>query len=241
MREAMRQLLKVALPPRCPGCGTVTVADHHFCAPCWGSLRFVGPPWCAGCNVPFDYARGEEARCAACIVDAPRHRGVRAAVAYGDVARTLALKLKYAGRTAYADTAARQMIRLMPADADLLLPVPLHRWRLWRRGYNQAGLLAAALSRMSTVPADHRILERFRATPMLRGLNARERRAALRGVFRVAPRRADRMRGRNVVLVDDVHTSGATANAATQALLAAGAASVTILCWARVLDEGDAD
>lgn len=241
MRETMRRLLKVALPPRCPGCGMVTAADHRFCVECWGNLRFIGPPWCAACNAPFEYDRGEGARCAPCLADAPRHGGVRAAVVYGDVARALALKLKYAGRTAYAETAARQMARLMPGDAELLVPVPLHRWRLWRRGYNQAGLIAAALSKLTAVPLDHRSLERFRATPVLRGLGRRGRRDALRGVFRVTPQRCERLAGRGVVLVDDVYTSGATANAATATLLAAGASSVTILCWARVLGAAEAD
>jgi len=234
MRETLRRMLEIALPPRCPGCGAVIAADHHFCASCWGSLRFIAPPWCAACNAPFEFARGEGARCGPCLADPPRHRGVRAAVVYGDVARALALKLKYAGRTAYAETAARQMARLVPDRADLLIPVPLHRWRLWRRGYNQAGLIATALARLTGVAVEHRALERFRATPMLRGLGARERRVALRGVFRVAGH--ERVAGRHIVLVDDVHTSGATANAATAVLLAAGAASVTILCWARVLD-----
>lgn len=241
MREAMRQLFKLALPPRCPGCGAVTAADHRFCASCWGSLRFIGSPWCASCNLPFAYALGEEARCAMCLTDPPPHRGVRAAVAYGEVARALALKLKYAGRTAYAETAAQQMVRLMPGDAELLVPVPLHRWRLWRRGYNQAGLIATALSRISAVPVEHHALQRFKPTPVLRGLGARGRHVALRGVFCVASDRKDLIGGRNVILVDDVHTSGATAKAATATLLASGAASVTILCWARVLDKLDAD
>ncbi|WEK42474.1 MAG: ComF family protein [Candidatus Sphingomonas colombiensis] len=237
MREAMRRMLALALPPRCPGCGAVTAADHRFCAACWGDLRFIGPPWCAACNAPFEFARGDGAQCAGCIANPPRHRGVRAAVAYGDVARILALKLKYGGRAAYAETIARQMARLMPTEAELLVPVPLHRWRMWRRGYNQAGLIVNALAGLTALPQDHRTLERIRATPVLRGLGARGRQAALRGAFRVVPGREPHVAGRAVMLVDDVHTSGATANAATATLLAAGAASVTILCWARVLED----
>ncbi|MDO7841207.1 ComF family protein [Sphingomonas immobilis] len=229
----------LALPPRCPGCGAVTGEDHRFCAACWGSLRFLAPPWCAGCHVPFDHDMGDDARCAACSADPPRHDGVLAAVAYGDVARTVALRLKYGGRIAFAETVARQMARLLPDGADLLLPVPLHRWRLWSRGFNQAALIAAAMARSSGIAHDPVALVRRRATPVLRGLGAKARKRAVKGVFGVA--HPDRVKGRTVALIDDIYTSGATTDACTAALLRAGAASVTILCWARVLDEGASD
>nr|WP_299906861.1 ComF family protein [Sphingomonas bacterium] len=225
-----------ALPPRCPGCGAVTGEDHRFCATCWGELRFLAPPWCAACHAPFAFDRGPGALCGACHQTLPRHAGVRAAVAYGDIARTVALRLKYGGRTAFAETVARQMARLMPEGADLLIPVPLHRWRIWSRGFNQAALIARALTRVTRVPNDPMLLQRVRATPVLRGMGARGRAKAVAGAFRVQSSGRDRLRGKAVVLIDDVHTSGATSDACTRALLQAGAASVTILCWARVLD-----
>jgi ComF family protein len=162
---------------------------------------------------------------------------VRAAVAYGEVARHVALKLKYGGRAAYAATMARAMTRLMPADAELLVPVPLHRWRIWSRGFNQAALIAVALSKASGVPTDAHLLRRVKATPALRGLGARGRAKAVAGAFALAPNMREKLRGRSVVLVDDVHTSGATAEACTRALKRGGAAEVILLCWARVLDE----
>lgn len=237
--RALAVVAAIALPSRCPGCGGVVGADHRFCATCWGSLRFLAPPWCAGCHVPFAYDRGAEARCAKCLADPPRHAGICAAVAYGDVARRLVLRLKYGSRPAYAITAARAMARWVPDRCDLLVPVPLHRWRLWRRGFNQAALIADAIGRACGVPVERRALERHRATPVLRAMGPRARAEAVRTAFRIAPARRDRLRGRHVALVDDVHTSGATTDACTAVLLRAGAASVTILCWARVL--GDAD
>jgi ComF family protein len=131
------------------------------------------------------------------------------------------------------------MARLLPDDADLLVPVPLHRGRLWGRGFNQAALIAAAIGRARGVPVDPFALARRRATPVLRGLGARQRAAAVKGAFAVPDRRRPVLRGKRVALIDDVHTSGATADACTAALLGAGAASVTILCWARVLGGED--
>ncbi|WP_082449521.1 ComF family protein [Sphingomonas sp. Leaf231] len=231
----LSRLIDLVLPPRCPGCGGTVAGQGRFCADCWSGLRFLGPPWCAACNVPFAHDRGAEARCVVCLADPPAHAGVRAAVAYGPVARTVALRLKYAGRTAYADTAARLMARHVPPDASLLVPVPLHRHRLWWRGYNQAALIATALSRLSAVPVDLRAMERHRATPPLRDRSPRERRATVAGAFRVTAAGRSVVRGRALVLVDDVFTSGATADACVRMLLDAGAASVTILAWARVI------
>ncbi len=234
---AFRAIVGLALPPRCAGCGIPVADDHRFCATCWGGLRFLGPPWCAACNAPFAFDRGAGAVCGGCLADPPRHAGVRAAVAYGPVARALALRLKYGGRIAVAETMARQMRRLMPEGAALLVPVPLHRWRIWTRGFNQAALIADALARTTGVPHGRDVLIRTRRTAPLRGLGGRQRAKMVAGAFAVADGRRATLRGKAVVLVDDVHTSGATANACTRALLKAGAASVTILCWARVLPE----
>ncbi|GGA38794.1 amidophosphoribosyltransferase [Sphingomonas psychrolutea] len=234
----LRYIADFALPPRCPGCGAVTGEDHRFCATCWGSLRFLGPPWCAGCNVPFDYDRGADARCAECLADPPRHAGIRAAVAYGEVARTVVVRLKYGGRTAFAETVGRQMARLMPQAADLLVPVPLHRWRIWSRGFNQSALIAAALTRATGVPNDPLLLRRIKPTPPLRGMGAKARARAVAGVFRVVDPEA-LLKGKSVVLIDDVHTSGATTDGCVRVLLRAGAARVTILCWTRVLERED--
>lgn len=236
---SLRTLAELVLPPRCPGCGAVVSADHRFCAACWGSLRFLGPPWCAGCQIPFEYDLGPDAMCAECIAEPPPHDGVRAAVAYGDVARHVALRLKYGGRTAYAATMAAAMARLMPGGVELLVPVPLHRWRIWSRGFNQASLIADALARASGVPADPHLLRRVKATPVLRGLGKRGRARAVAGAFALAPDARARLKGRTVVLVDDVHTSGATSDACAKLLKRGGAAKVVLLCWARVLGDED--
>jgi ComF family protein len=238
VRDLLGDTLALALPPRCPGCGAVVRGDHRFCVDCWGSLDFLGPPWCATCCQPFAIDRGPDAQCAACLERPPRHAGARAAVGYGPVARTLALRLKYGGRLAFATTAARLMARHVPDDVALLVPVPLHRWRLWGRGFNQAALIATALARASGIAHDPLALRRTRRTPALKGMSPRQRRQAVRAAFVVDPARSAQLKGRHVALIDDIYTSGATADACTRALLKGGAAKVTILCWARVV--GDA-
>jgi ComF family protein len=138
-----------------------------------------------------------------------------------------------------AETLATLMARHL-ADADggaLLVPVPLHRWRIWKRGYNQSAIIAQALSRRTGLGLAPDLLRRVKATPPLRGLGRRERAETVRGAFRVPVHAKEQIRGRSLILVDDVYTSGATAGACAKTLKRAGAARVDVLCWARVLRE----
>jgi ComF family protein len=240
--SALGPVLDFALPPRCPGCGAVTADPHRFCLGCWSSLTFLGEPCCSRCALPFDYGEGggEEVLCGGCLTEPPSYDRLRAAVAYGEISRKVALKLKYGGRPGVAETIARLMQRhLDPAEGAILAPVPLHRWRIWRRGYNQSALIASALAARSGLEARLDIVQRVKATPPLRSMGPRERREAVRGAFRIHPARKAGLKGKAVVLVDDVYTSGATANACARVLKRAGAAQVNILCWARVVRGSD--
>ncbi|HYI46976.1 MAG TPA: ComF family protein [Allosphingosinicella sp.] len=235
-RKALRPILDFALPPRCPGCGAVTDEPHRFCLHCWSALAFLGEPCCTRCALPFDYETGSGVECGRCLAEPPAFDRLRAAVAYGAISRRVALKLKYGGRPGVAETMARFMARhLEPGEEWLLAPVPLHRWRIWRRGYNQSALIASALAGRARLETRLDLLERVKATPPLRGMGPSERRKAVRGAFRVNPRRKAEVKGRSVLLVDDVYTSGATANGCARILKRAGAARVDILCWARVV------
>ena len=242
LRRILSAVVAIALPSRCPGCGVVVQADHSFCLDCWRSLDFLGRPACAVCAVPLALAFDSDSRCGACLADPPPYDRVRAAVAYGAIARALALKLKYGRRPGIAVTMARHIRRAAGGAlaGALVVPVPLHRRRLWARGYNQAALIARALIREQAAEGGELavdLLRRRRNTPMLRGLGRSARARAVQGAFAV--RAADRVRGREVVLIDDVFTTGATARACAQALKRAGATRVTVLCWARVVHEDD--
>jgi ComF family protein len=242
VRHAARQAIAFALPPRCPGCGTVVGEDHAFCLACWQALDFLGGPACGQCGQPLALAFHEEARCGACLADPPPFDRARAAVAYGPIARALALKLKYGRRPGVALTMARPMRRAGAAmlEAALVAPVPLHRWRLWSRGYNQAALIARALAVDGTSELALDLVDRVKQTPALRGLGRLARERTVAGAFRIAPSWKHKVKGRRIVLVDDVYTTGATAKGCARVLKRAGAAEVNILCWARVVrDEAD--
>ncbi len=226
------RIIRFALPPRCPGCGAVTPSDHDFCLPCWSALDFLGDPQCARCGDPFEIDPGAGALCGACHADPPPIDGMRAAVTYGPIARRIALRLKYGRRPGFALTMARHMRRHLTPHA-LIVPVPLHRWRIWRRGYNQAALIARALAKPDDAPVAIDLIERRKPTPILRGLGPSQRLKAVRGAFALRPG-AD-VKGKAILLVDDVYTTGATVNACASVLKRAGAASVHVLCWARVV------
>jgi ComF family protein len=232
-RMLVGQLLDFALPPRCAGCGTIVDQIHSFCAQCWKQVEFLGDGGCSACGLPL---QGTDAgTCAVCLAKPPRIARSRAAVAYGDLSRSLVLKLKYGRKVALARTMARYMEPLLGPEAGdaVLVPVPLHRGRLWQRGFNQSALVAREISRRSGLGNAPRALRRTKRTPPLKGMSMLQRRKTVAGAFRVDP--AVDLQGRTVVLVDDVLTTGSTANACARALIRAGAARIELLTWARVV------
>lgn len=154
-------------------------------------------------------------------------------MAYGDIARGLAVRLKHGARTGIAVLIARLMQRHADIADALLVPVPLHRWRIWGRGFNQAALIARQIGDAQRLELAVDALIRAKRTPMLGGLGRIARARALAGAMQVNP--AVQVMGRTILLVDDVYTSGATADACTRALKRAGAERVIVLAWARVL------
>ena len=236
-----RALFDLALPPLCAGCRAPLGDGEGLCAACWSTLSFIAPPFCPRLGIPFVYDPGPGVLSAAAIAAPPAYQRARAAVRYDGVARDLVQALKYSDRLDLAPMMGRWMAHAggeLLADADALVPVPLHWRRRWSRRQNQSAALAAAIvrnagpKRLAVVSG---ALRRVRPTRQQVGLSKTERAGNVQGAFRVDPRRQGEIAGRRLVLVDDVLTSGATVDACAKALLRAGAARVDVLVFARVV------
>ena len=237
IRGALGLVLDTALPPLCAACRQPVGSGAGLCAACWSKVSFIAPPYCERLGIPFAYDPGPGILSMEAIADPPAYGRARAAVRFDDVARDLVHALKYGDRLDLANTMGRWMARAgreLLGDADALVPVPLHWRRLWARRFNQAAALAEAISRVSAVPVCHAV-RRVRATPQQVGLTRAERAANVQGAFRIPSGGDAAVRGRRLVLVDDVLTSGATIDTCARALLRAGATSVDVLVFARVV------
>lgn len=237
--NALMPLVDFVFPPRCPLCGEGLAAQGGLCVACWNELVIPGKPACKSCARPFGDRIPAGGICEQCRAAPPLHDGIAAATLYNDTSRKLVLAFKHGNRIALAPMMARLIAaRLEGVGEDwLVVPVPLHRWRLWQRGFNQAAVLAGEVAKLTGALLCVDALVRRRQTPMLGGLGARERERVLAGAIAVHSSRAALLTGAKVVLVDDVLTSGATSDTCIKALKDGGAHSVVVGCFARVLDE----
>jgi ComF family protein len=225
------------IPPQCLTCRAEVALDSGLCVACWSKLSFIEPPFCEKLALPFPYDQGDGALSAAALAEPPLWNRARAALLFDDAARSLAHALKYRDRHEAGILMARLMRR---AGADILtttdgiVPVPLHRLRLWRRRYNQSAILARHIAKDSRKPFRPELLRRRRSTRAQTGLDLEERQRNVRGAFIVPEEHRPQVVGKSFILIDDVRTTGATLEACTKALKRAGAAQVDILTFALV-------
>jgi ComF family protein len=237
-RAILRVALDLALPRLCAACREPVEGQGPF-PKCWSKLSFITRPYCERLGVPFVYDPGPGVLSMEAIADPPAYHRAHAAVRFDEISRALVHALKYGDRLDLAPmmgqwlgNAGRELL----AEADALVPVPLHWRRRWARRFNQSAVLAAAVSAASGVPVAGGALKRVKATAQQVGLSRTERTANVQGAFRVPPEGKAAIVGRRLVLVDDVLTSGSTVEGCARALLRAGAANVDVLVFARVAD-----
>jgi ComF family protein len=236
--RAGRFLLDALLPPRCLNCGEEVADPGALCAGCWRRLAFLDGPVCACCGHPFEHEIGAGALCASCAAARPPFRRARAVLRYEEGCRELILRFKHADRIESAPALARWMVRSgaeLIEDCDLLAPVPLHWTRLLKRRYNQAALLSERIAAAAGKPHLPDLLKRVRAGGGRARLTRRQRLQRVARAFAVNASFRSSVPGRNILVIDDVFTTGATASACAEALLDAGARSVDVLTVARVV------
>jgi ComF family protein len=236
--DGLGVLVDFVLPPRCLACGAQTGTTGGLCTECWTQTTFISPPQCDSCGYPFELDFGPDTQCGACLSNPPHYDRARAAVAYDDRMAAMIIRFKHSDRSDLAPGMAAWMRRAGAAlldDADMLIPVPLHRARLFDRRYNQSALLARRLARWAEVPCHGDMIQRHRATPPQGHLSPAARRRNVEGAFSVPKDKKPALRGARVLLIDDVMTTGATANALARRLKRDGARAVDVLTFARVV------
>ena len=231
-------LLDQLYPPVCLSCDKPVATADALCASCFRALRPITAPLCPVLGLPFEVSLGPEVRSAEAIADPPPFDRARSAVVYNEVARSLVGKLKYGDRPELARLCAKLMVQagheLWGPDA-MLVPVPLHRTRQFSRRYNQSTELARALSRLTGLPVDPLLVMRRKKTRQQVGLSGDARQRNVAGAFAAHPDALARLRGRRVIIVDDVITTGSTVKAVTRALKPAGASGIDVISFARVV------
>jgi ComF family protein len=236
---AAARILDFLYPPLCAACRTPVGEAHSLCGACWSKMTFLDGPGCAVCGFPFEFDPGVGAICAGCQAHPPAFARALAVLRYDPASRDPILALKRADRLDLVPAFARWLERAggpLLAESDVIVPVPLHWSRLWQRRYNQSALLGRKLAALSGVPCDTQVLKRMRATKSQGEMpSAKARRRNVRGAFRVNPSRQNAVRGRSVLLLDDVYTTGSTLEACARELQRAGAAKVLVLTVARVV------
>ena len=241
LAPALVRCTDLIVPPVCVACRQPLAAHDTLCAACWHGIDFIRPPLCDRLGIPLPYETGARTLSARALAEPPDYNRARAVARYRGRTRELVHALKYSDQHHVVRLLARLMAEAgadLLADADLLVPVPLSRTRLWQRRFNQAALLAAALSREARIRFDPLLLERSRHTASQVGLTREQRKDNVSGAFRVDTARRGDLKGRNVVLIDDVITTGATVEAAARVLKRAGAARVDVLAVAMVTQDG---
>jgi ComF family protein len=235
IKPFLQNVIDVVFPPQCLVCRKIVDAAGNLCHLCWEDINFIGAPQCEKCGLPFELDVPDGLECGNCIATLPKYSKARAVFQYGGKTAKLIRSFKYEDNIHASKHFAKWMMRVgaeFIVEADIIAPVPLHKRRLFKRRYNQSALLASAISRESGIKANNALLLRVKNTPPQAGLSSGQRKKNVSGAFKLNPKYENEVIGKNIILVDDVITTGSTINACTQALLNSGAIRVNVLTLA---------
>ena len=233
MKHMLKKLLDLILPPLCPLCKKPVVNEHSLCADCFKKLEFIGEPCCHICGRPFSFDVLGDRTCAQCLATPPLFTQAKSVAIYDDISKKLILAFKHGASLDLLPLLSKLMLlrgQSLVEQADLIIPVPLHRFRLLKRKYNQSALLAKHIAKHSQKTCAPDGLKRIRSTPTQGKLSPTERKKNVANAFRINPRLA--VKDKTVLLIDDVLTTGATANECSRILIEAGAKQVLLLTFA---------
>lgn len=236
---AARHGIELVYPPQCVTCEAATATPFSLCVNCWNAMELIARPYCERLGTPFQVDFGAGMLSPVAIADPPRFDRARAVARHQGTARELVNRLKYGERLDLSRLMAKMMVqagREVLDDAELLVPVPMYRFRLWRRRYNQAALLANTIAGITGIPVSLDALQRVRHTRPQVGLGRSERQKNLVGAFKVPEQCQNLIAGRRVIVIDDVRTTGSTLNACAHILRKAGAARIDVLTFTLVAD-----
>jgi ComF family protein len=231
-------LLNLLFPPQCLNCEVRVPTHGTLCIPCWQQIHFITEPMCHACGLPFDYAIGEGALCGACLHKSPDYTRARSAFRYDEHSRRLITRFKYSDQTQLAKIYGTWLTKAgeeLLKQSDAIIPVPLHYFRFLKRRFNQSALLAHTLAKKSGVKCLPNALIRIRKTTPQTGLSSKQREKNVKGAFAINKRYLKQIKGKNILLVDDVMTTGSTINQCTKTLLKSGATQVNVLTLARTV------
>ena len=236
MRSIFQKLLDVLVPPRCPMCGVLVSEVSTLCPDCFSKLHFISNPRCQICGRPFEFALTNDCLCPQCLNHPPSFQKARAAVVYNHDSKKIILPFKHNDRIDLGPLISKLMFvaaEELISDVDIICPVPLHQFRLIKRKYNQSALLACQLARRYQKNYCPDLLKRTRSTSSQGHLKAQDRKQNVAHAFAV--KRPNLIPNKKILLVDDVLTTGATANECSKVLLAAGATSISLVTFAATL------
>ena len=237
--QMLRQSLDLLFPPQCGLCREIIADNGEICSDCWQKLNFISNPLCKICGYPHEFDMGEGAQCGACMANEPQFHGHRSALYYDEHSKRLVHDLKYYDRPIMVRRLGQWMAQTAPdwlaLENVILMPIPIHRYRLWKRKYNQAALLAKTIAKQQNMEVELEGLIRTKNRPPQASLPRAKRLKNLNAAFAVNPKIA--IKNRPIILIDDVMTTGATVNACARLLKKAGSGRVFCLTFARtVLD-----